>query len=70
MTAGRTNHTKFAAPPREEPITFPAPSGDWGTVVATSLGPLDPEYVQHLKADPEARRKWLQGEWTIDGDTT
>jgi hypothetical protein len=33
---------KPAEPPKapEAPITFPAPTGDWGKVVATSLGPL------------------------------
>lgn len=31
MTAGRTNHTKFAAPPRD--IVFDSPCGNWGTVL-------------------------------------
>jgi len=34
----------------EAPITFPAPSGDWGKVVATSLGPLPEDKQVTIKA--------------------
>lgn len=62
MTAGRTNHTKFAAPPREpQPV---APSRDLGVL-------LDPEYAAELaSAAPAKRRQQLTGDWNINGDPT
>lgn len=46
MTAGRTNHTRFAAAPAQ-PIAYPAPSGDWGSVDL----PPSPFTLTHCASD-------------------